>query len=206
MSEDWFRNKTWDDTVERRFKEKLRRARRKAQYLRIQACTLARSHPEVALRLLDQYFAMREDFDEAQAHVDRATALLAQGRIDEAIGAYEAALKREAEYPHLLTGAYLDLPYLIATRGIQEKYAEAMELLKNHKSRLMFPVDYFRCHAALALIAAARQDSPAAKDHALQALEAAALDHSRFRNHPTLGLVTEVYDDLILKLKQYADE
>jgi len=47
MSDDWFRNTTWDDAIERAFDEKLRRARMKEQYLRIQASTLARSHPEV---------------------------------------------------------------------------------------------------------------------------------------------------------------
>ena len=73
------------------FDEKLRRARRKEQYLRIQACTLARSHPEVALKLLDRYFELQDDFDHAQAHVDRATALLALGRVGEALAAYEGS-------------------------------------------------------------------------------------------------------------------
>ena len=91
MSADWFRNTTWDGIIERAFDEKLRRARRKEQYLRIQACTLARSHPEVALKLLDRYFELQDDFDHAQAHVDRATALLALGRVGEALAAYEGS-------------------------------------------------------------------------------------------------------------------
>ena len=74
MTTDWFRNTTWNKSVERAFDEKLRRAKRKEQYLRIQACTLARSYPEVALKLLDRYFELPDDFDHAQAHVDRATA------------------------------------------------------------------------------------------------------------------------------------
>lgn len=77
MTAEWFRNARWNESVERSFNEKLRRARRKEQYLRIQASTLACSHPEVALRLLDRYFELPDDFDHAQAHVDRATALLA---------------------------------------------------------------------------------------------------------------------------------
>lgn len=52
---DWFRNSNWNDAIETAFFAKLRRARSKAQYLKIQACTLAEKHPEVALRLLDQY-------------------------------------------------------------------------------------------------------------------------------------------------------
>ncbi len=128
MSTDWFRNIIWNESVERAFDEKLRRAKRKEQYLRIQACTLARSHPEVALKLLDRYFELPDDFDHAQAHVDRATALVALGRVNDAIAAYEAALGREAAFPNLQTEAYLELPFLIATRGIREQYDRALEL------------------------------------------------------------------------------
>ena len=67
MSDDWFRNTTWNDDVARRFEEKLRRARRKEQYLRIQACTLATTYPHVALDLLERYFALSDDFGHAQA-------------------------------------------------------------------------------------------------------------------------------------------
>jgi tetratricopeptide (TPR) repeat protein len=204
MGADWFRSKTWNESVERKFNEKLQRAKRKEQYLRIQAWTLARSHPEVALNLLDRYFSLKDDFDHAQAHVDRATALLALGRINEAIESYKAALAREVQFPNLLTTAYLDLPYLIATRGIREKYSYALQLLEEHKARLMFPVEHFRWHAALALIAADSDDVITAKPHAQHALDAAALAQSGFRYHPTVGLVTEQYDGLIQQLKGYA--
>jgi hypothetical protein len=64
---EWFRNTAWDASIERAFDDKLRRARRKEQYLRIQASTLTRSHPDAALKLLDRYFALPNDFDRAQA-------------------------------------------------------------------------------------------------------------------------------------------
>lgn len=208
MSADWFRNATWNEAVEQAFNEKLHRARRKEQYLRIQACTLARSHPEVALRLLDRYFALKDDFDHAQAYVDQATALLALGRVNEAIESYKAALAREAKFPNLQTLTYLDLPYLIATRGIREKYDDAINLLEKHKARLAsptaFPVDHFRWHAAYALIASEANDAAGAKVHAQSALEAAALDHSGFRYHPTVGLVTKQHDEVIQKLKKFS--
>jgi hypothetical protein len=85
MGADWFRNTTWNEAVASTFNDKLRRARRKEQYLRIQACTLAPSHPEAALQLLDRYFALKDDFDHAQAYVDRATAFLALDRTNDAI-------------------------------------------------------------------------------------------------------------------------
>jgi hypothetical protein len=129
--------------------------------------------------------------------------LLALGRISEAIWSYEAALAREVEFPNLQTQAYLDLPYLIATRGIREKYEDAMQLLERHKARLMFPVDYFRWHTAWALITAAGHDVGAAKAHARHALDAAAREQSGFRYHPAIGLVTEQYDHMLRKLEAY---
>src|SRR5262245_2750343 len=203
MTTEWFRNTTWNESVERTFDEKLRRAKRKEQYLRIQACTLARSHPEIALKLLDRYFELPDDFDHAQAHVDRATAFLALGRVKDAITSYEAALRREAVFPNLRTQACIELPYLIATRGIREQYNRALQLLQDYEARLMFPVDRFRWHAARALIAADSQEPMAARIHAERALQAAASESSGFRYHSSVGLVTEEYDSIITKLEAY---
>jgi tetratricopeptide (TPR) repeat protein len=200
---DWFRNTAWNEAVEREFNERLNRARRKEQYLRIQASTLASSHPEVTLNLLDRYFRMPDDFEHAQAHVDRATALLALGRIREAIESYEAALAREAEFPNLKTQACLDLPYLVATLGIREQYDRALQLLQTHAACLLFPVDQFRWHAAQAFIAADQRDRLGAKTHAGRALEAAGCDDSGFRYHPKVGLVGENYNAIIRQLKAY---
>ncbi len=206
MATDWYRNTTWNESVERAFDEKLRRAKNKDQYLRIQACTLARSHPEVALKLLDRYFALPDDCHDAPAHGDRATALLALGHVTDAIASYEAALAREAAFPNLQTQAYLELPYVIATRRVRDQYDRALQVLRLHEARLTFPVEHFQWHAARAFIAADVQDSDVAVVHARQALEAAALDHSGFRDHASLGLVTEEYDDVIRKLHAYCAE
>lgn len=203
MSTDWFRNATWNEAVEKAFEEKLRRARRKEQYLRIQACTLAASFPAVALTLLDRYFGLPEGVDRAAAHVHRATALLALGLTDDAIASYEAALAREAGFPNFLTTAYLDLPYLIATRGLREHYSRAIQLLEAGRKRLTFPLDHFHWHCARALIAAEENDPAGARLHAERALAAAAIQHSGFRYHPTVGLVGEEFVLVIRKLEAY---
>jgi tetratricopeptide (TPR) repeat protein len=197
MADDWFRNEDWNPGVSRRFEEKLRRARRKEQYLRIQACTLASTRPEVALELLDRYFSMPDNVQHAQAHVDRATALKTLGRIEEAADAYEAALAREVEFPNLKTQAYLELPILIAVGRLQSRFDRAMSVLDEQVDRLMFPVDHFLWHAARALIMASRGDRAGAVPHARSALQAASKDDSGFRYHPSVGLVTEEHRGLL---------
>ncbi|MUV14519.1 hypothetical protein [Noviluteimonas gilva] len=204
MANDWYRNTDWNEAIAAAFEEKLRRARDKKQYLRIQASTLAHSHPRVALALLERYFDLGEHFDHAQAHVDRATAHLALGDIDAAIRSYEAALAREAAFPNLLTVAYLELPYLIALHGIDARFEQAMDMLSASRERLMFPVERFEHHAARAIILA-KSDRAAARLEAKAALEVASEDHSGFRYHPTVGLVSEVHADALSRLRGLCD-
>jgi tetratricopeptide (TPR) repeat protein len=194
--DDWFRHTDWNAEIEAAFFEKLRRARDKKQYLRIQASALASRKPEVALRLLDEYFALGDHFDQAQAHADRASAYFALGESEKAIAALEAALAREEQYPRLLTYAYLDLPFSIALQRIETRYTQALELLERHRARLTFPVDHFRWHAAYALILSARAVASSAREHARLALAAAEKDHSGFRYHRGVGLVGTKYEDI----------
>lgn len=206
MADDqWFRNTSWDETVASAFEEKLRRARRKSQYLRIQASTLSQTHPLVALNLLDRYFALGDDFDHAQAHVDRAAAYLALGEIEAAVQSYEAALKREEVFPNLRTGAYIDLPYQIALLGLTERYEQAMTMLSAAAEQLMFPVDHFKFHAIKAIINSAKGDKSTARADARAALEAAARDHSGFRYHPGVGLVSDRHTQALSKLRGLCD-
>ena len=198
--DDWYRNTEWTPDIEKAFHAKLSRARRKAQYLRIQACVLAKSHPAVALRLLDDYFESGDDFDQAQAHVDRAAAYRSLGEFEKALDSYECALAVEAKKPFVKTQAYIQSPYLVATIAAKAHYEQALDMLERHKARLTFPVDHFLWHAANALILGDAGALDAAKIHASQALEAAAVDHSGFRYHPSVGLVGDSYNDIVARL------
>jgi tetratricopeptide (TPR) repeat protein len=158
----------------------------------------------VALELLDRYFALGDDFDQAQAHVDRANAFLALGQLDSAFLSYEAALERERVFPKLRTGAFLDFPYQIALNGAADRFDQAMAMLSGAESQLMFPVDRFKFHAAKAMILA-HSDLPSARSAARLALEAAASDHSGFRFHPSVGLVSERHVQALSKLRGLCD-
>jgi hypothetical protein len=65
----------------------------------------------------------------------------------------------------------------------------------------MFPVDHFRWHTARALMAAAALDAKTATTHSQLALEAGAREHSGFRSHPSVGLVTKQYDEVVKQLE-----
>lgn len=204
--DDWFRNTRWNSKIAETFQAKLKRARSKNQYLRIQASALAESRPDVALSLLDQYFDLEaEKFDESLARVIRAGALIALGRTEDAIASYEAALTLETSRPGVQSGAHIELPYFIAVRSLAGYYGRAIDLLDAHRQRLTFPVEHFMWHASHALIAGTTGDRDTAMEHAKAALEFASRKKSGFSRHPTLGLVSEEHDEVLTRLRLYSD-
>jgi Tfp pilus assembly protein PilF len=188
---DWYRNKDWNEAIAADFRTRLKRARSKQQYLRIQASYLAHTNPNTALALLDEYFALGEDFDFAQAYLGRATAFVALERVAEAVDAYEHALLREIEFPKLLTDAYLELPMFVTMQPLPTYYERAMEVLRSHAHRPMFPRDHFQWHGTLAILESRTGQIASAKQHAARALEAASLTKSGLPYHPRIGLVDE---------------
>jgi len=202
--DDWYRNSTWDSAVAEAFEAKLRRARDKAQYLRIQACMLASTHPRVTLHLLERYFALGEHFDMAQAYVDRAKAQLELGNAEAAFSAYEAALVRERSFPDLVTNARTDYPYLVALQRAEHRYPSALAVIHEFPELPGFPVGRFKRHAAAAMILA-DTDRAGSGRHARQALEAAAETHSGFRYHPQLGLVSEEDKQSLVRLRKLCE-
>lgn len=199
--EDWYRNEEWNSEVEAQFFDKLKRARRKEQYLRIQASIISRIRPDVALMLLDQYFSLEEDFDHAQAYCDKASAFLAKGEVDKAIQSYGRALEREAEFPNLKTDAYILYPLTIVENKLSNLYRSANEILDAHQDRLVLPVDHFRWHAAKAIINADAGEQGIASSHAARAFEAAQIKKSGFRFHQKLGLVGKEYEGVVNELR-----
>ena len=194
---DWYRNKKWNEIIEKAFFEKLKRARsQRDQYLVIQALTLVKRNPEVTLRLVDYYFESRKgDFDDVRALLARAEAYLELEEIEKAMAAYRAVLIREEEFPNHQSGAYVDYPYIVATRGIESENENALNVLKKHSSRITFPLDKFKWHSAKALI---EKDGVSAS----QALEAAEVKKSGFKFHQNVGLVGKEFADTIKQLRK----
>jgi tetratricopeptide (TPR) repeat protein len=192
---DWYRNSSWNADIESDFRQRLRRARDKSQYLRIQAFHLAESHPQVALSLLDQYFALGDHVDKAQAHVDRARAFVELDDVDAAISSYEEALTREREFPGWKTQAYLDYACLVTNVRATRLYVRAMEVLDAHRERPVFPVDRYRANGARAILLQELARTDEAPFFADLAMAAAREVESGFRYHKHLGLVKSTGDE-----------
>jgi tetratricopeptide (TPR) repeat protein len=200
--DDWYRNAAWNDAIAASFDAKLRRAKHKGQYLRNQAGALVERQPDVALALLDRYFEIPDQFDAAEAYCCRALAYLKQGHIEQALDAYENALAREAKFPQVLTQAYLGFPYEVATKGLTKHYSRARELLDQSRNRLTFPVEHFKWNTAQALIATDEAHGAGAYAFARAAIEASERSESGMRHHPTIGLVTDTYADVLARLRK----
>jgi hypothetical protein len=201
--DDWFRNTKWDAATEASFLDRLRRARGKAQPLRIQAGYLVKTNPRAALALLDKYFALGDHFDKAQAFLDQAEAYLTLGAPEEAVQSLKNALQREREFPNLKTQAWSRYALLVAEGRLHHLYDSALQVLReNTLKSYSFPVDGFLWNASFALIANAQGQRDYAAESAAKALQFAELTHSGFRYHPDAGVVGSQYDSLKNELRR----
>jgi tetratricopeptide (TPR) repeat protein len=199
---DWYRNSNWNPEIETKFFEKLRRARDKAQYLKIQAACLTATHPREAFKLIEKFFELGESLFVPDAYLAEANAHLTLGQNSEAVDSFKKALERERLVPSYKTTAWSEFALLVADRRLEPHFDEAVRVLAEHGSNLMFASELFAWHGAYALIQAARGDQVVAKEHAVKALEAAKMGHSGLRYHPTAGLVGGEHKEIRKKLRR----
>jgi tetratricopeptide (TPR) repeat protein len=151
------------------------------------------------------YFASRKStFDDARVYSAMATAKLKLGDVNGALDAYRSVLETEKQAPGIKTNAFVEYPYLVATRGLQQEFGRALAVLDANADALSFPVIRFMWAAAYALIAAAQGQRALAKEHAAEALRAADEKSSEFRYHRSLGLVGKEHDSTIRRLRAVA--
>lgn len=198
---DWFRNEDWNPQIEKVFCERQRRARDKAQYLKLQAFHLVHRHPEAALSLLDKFFELKQDAFLADALVIASRAYLALNDLDRAVKFLKAAIERERAFPNHRTTAWHDFAVLVVVRKIESEYDEVLRVLGENRKGLIFPVLVLIWHGAYAVIMASRGEKSTASAHARQALGAASLEHSGLRYHPGIGLAGAEYGELKEKLR-----
>jgi tetratricopeptide (TPR) repeat protein len=205
--EKWFCNEEWTPTIEEHFFKKLRRARAKAQYLNIQAGRLCNKHPQVALALLEKFFALEANsIFRADAFLHQAEAYLSLGDKQKAVESFQKALQRQREFPNVITGAWSEYGLLVATEKMSELFDDALKVLQEHRTRLLLPIDQFLWYGIYALITDVRGERQAARDYAAKALHFSGLTDSGLRYHPKLGLVEAQHESLKATLRWLAAE
>lgn len=204
MATDFYRNESWNEEIEKYFFTKLARARtQRDQYLVIQALTLEKFDPHVAIRLINLYFETKKSsFEDLRALSVKADALISIGQIDSAIDTMKDILAIERIKPNQKTNMYVDYPFFIAIQGISSEFIDALAVLEERKNELVFPVSKFKWHAAKSLIYQTQKNAADAKQQATLALKAAQVKFSGFRYHEDLGIVGEKYKDTIAALRE----
>lgn len=207
--DDWYRNSTWSDHVQKEFFERLDRsrgARAKAQYVRIQAYHLeqagTRESYSAAIELLE---LIRErwwdDAGQAQVFHQLARCREGLGEVSEAVGFYRQAVQAQREFPGIQTDAHLDFGWLVMKENLESHFEEVSNLIDEF-GMSAFPATRYRGNAIKALVLESQNLKAEAKACATAALDAAAETQSGFAHHQRLGLVESVGDGVYCQLKQ----
>ena len=155
-----------------------------------------------SLELLD---LMTKEYPEkselSSAYLQKAECLITLGKIEQAIDEMRNALQSEREYPNVETEAWLELGWTAMIYQLSYLYDEALGVLNEFKSDLIFPVHKYKWNAIQAIIADEKGNKSIAKKFASIALEASSSAHSGFRYHSKAGLVqnpnTKIHTRLI---------
>ena len=203
---EWFRRTTWTDEDRADFFAHLARSREnnRAQYLRIQAYHLQQTGElafvPAAIELLD--LMLKEYPDRMQlssALMQRAECLAALGRDGEALDGYHAFLEAMRAFPSVRTSVTTFARFVLS-REVASEYESALAVLDEFTGSMVFPVQEYEEAAAKAFLEGRLGRSAKAREHARQALAAAARTDSGFRYHKTLGLVGDAHEDERAKL------
>jgi len=128
---DWYRRSDWNEEIATDFEARLGRARpsSRAQYLSLQGYALLATHPSQAEALLERAIASGEPTETPRAACYLALSRVAQGKIDEAIEAYEVAISAERRNPAVRSTAGVDQSFLVALFVKHELYDQALDRL-----------------------------------------------------------------------------
>src|SRR5512136_3110185 len=193
---EWYCKKSWTPKHREEFFQRLERSRtayHKAQYVVIQAETLAKTGKReaylAALELLEMALTKwPKDVQTVRAQSDIAECYTGLGNLPRAVEAYRQVIETQRRHPNWLTQAPMELAWLVATIPMPKLYKEALAAMDE------FPVDFFPeerylTNASRALILAAMGRKEQAGDFARSALDEVTRpgfgSSSRFRGKST---------------------
>lgn len=206
MKEKWYYNKSWDEEIEKHFFTKLSRVRHRgsqAQYLNIQAGGLIYTKDPELLKVAERL--LNKQLQEYQDSLFAPDAYLSLGKIyefrrkyDEAFAYYKMAIDFEGEHPNLITNSFMDFAELAVktNRTVLFEYVENLFAEERYISAVAFPLTKYLKYSILSIINTHKGDAENAKYYFDLANKSAALRHSGFRNHKSLGLVDQRDEEL----------
>jgi hypothetical protein len=204
--ESWYRNTDWSPAIAARFEEGLRHTRDKGQFLRIQATSLAPREPEVALQLLERYFALPVRLFEAWARELQGRLRESLGDDDAALASYLAALEAERLKPSVVSRSHLRFAELVLRRDDAPRYLDALAVLQARETHTESALEEFARCAASAQLLERLGDAPRARDYARAALDAASRPESGLGFADGRGLIRQDQAPLIERLRRLAPD
>jgi hypothetical protein len=171
---DWYRNRNWDSAIEAEFYSRLARSRsQRDQYLSIQVCELAQTHPRAAKDLAAFYFESRTDnFNDGRVLGALAKASLAINNCEDALHYFLKDLEFEQRHPNYIGLSRFHFPLLVAVMGHRSSYRDALAVWEKYDCAALFPVHQFEHAAAKSLIFFDLGEKTTAWAHADKALRA----------------------------------
>jgi tetratricopeptide (TPR) repeat protein len=194
VADDWFRSPSWGKHDRELFETKLARARKRsrAQYLRIQALSLAESDDRAARaaagelyeRIFSEY--AEDELQVTMAHTDKARWHRQRGEEEKAVEHYRHAVALEDALGGIDCGADLDLAELLVERDEDPDGAQTM-LDRAADNGLAFKSQRWRWLATDARLARKLGERDRSMASASAALELLDDDSPDFPRHPDLG-------------------
>lgn len=146
-NDDWYRRKTWTETDQKNFFNRLERSRstyNKAQYLRIQASALKSIDTNASLSLLEKIFIeYPSEYELASAYLQQAECFEKLGEIDAAIDSFKKCFIAERAHSHTKTMAYIEFAIFVIEHGLSDLLEEANDIIDEFFGTIIFPIDKF---------------------------------------------------------------
>ena len=209
---DWFRNKTWNEEIEKHFFIKLKRVRDKsmqAQYLNLQAGALAYTNDAELMKIAESLINKQlQEYSDCILYISRAYHLLGdiygyRGNYNKSLDYYKQAIDFEETFPKMQTNAFLHYAEVAVKINRTDLYDDVEKIFAEERYvDDVFPLTKYIKYSILSIISKHKNDTEKAKYYADLANENAEMQQSGLNNHKTLGLVRErdkVLDELVRK-------
>ena len=152
--ENWYRNKIWNDEIEKYFMDKLNKARsQKVQYIKIQTFYLLAKYPSIALKLIKYSREIKiDEFWEQEYCLYESKAFYALKEYSLALEKAFESIEWRRKKPCVRTENIYWLAELVLRTKQKNEYQKSINIMKEMYEETPFPIDKYRYHGFNALL------------------------------------------------------